>query len=354
MASESKGEAGDREQGHKNHFTLLEEGHSWSGREPNTLFQNRGDGTFEEVGNVLGLYLRLDSRGAAVADLDADGDLDLVVYNRNNPIIKIYRNDTPGQGNALQVDLKGKTHEAGAQVVAQCGGKSFLRQVVYGGGFISQNPPRLHFGLGGCTEVDALEVKWPSGHEDRIERIPVNHRILLSEGKTTVQTAVPLERRNYNRDQGTAPTGDLSAPVPTVTLRLLGQSKSLNLADENKDLLVLNFWATWCTGCLVEIPELEALHGEYQARGVRFMGINLDEEKSDDEIKAFLKERGVTYEQYVGDMHEQGPFWSLASAIPGAIPLTVVVQKGTVRAVFSGRVEVQDLRVMLDSYLNLN
>lgn len=352
MASESKGEAGDREQGHKNHFALLAEGHSWSGREPNTLFQNRGDGTFEEVGNVLGLYLRLDSRGAAVADLDSDGDLDLVVYNRNNPTLKIYRNDTPGQGNALQVDLVGKTHEAGAQVVAHCGGKSFLRQVVYGGGFISQNPPRLHFGLGGCTEVDALDIRWPSGHQDRIEDLPVNHRVVFIEGDFKVQEAIPLERRNYNRDQGTAPIGDLSAPVPAVALRPLGESQTFNLAAENKDLMVLNFWATWCTGCLVEIPELEALHREYQDRGVRFMGINLDEEKSDAEIKAFLEERGITYQQTVGDMHEQGPFWSLASAIPGAIPLTVVVQEGTVRAVFSGRVDVHDLREMLDSYLN--
>ena len=57
MASESGGQGENREQGHRNHFKLLqEEGRSWSGREPNTLFQNRGDGTFDEVGNVLGLY----------------------------------------------------------------------------------------------------------------------------------------------------------------------------------------------------------------------------------------------------------------------------------------------------------
>ncbi len=56
MASESGGQGENREQGHRNHFRLLqEEGRSWSGREPNTLFQNRGDGTFDEVGNVLGV-----------------------------------------------------------------------------------------------------------------------------------------------------------------------------------------------------------------------------------------------------------------------------------------------------------
>ena len=132
MASESADQEKDKDTGHRNHFRLLqEEGLSWSGREPNTLFQNRGDGTFDEVGNVLGLYLRLDSRGAAPADLDGDGDLDLVVYNRNNPVVKIFRNDTPGQGNVLLVDLVGVESEplaASAQVVASCGEPPVLQQ----------------------------------------------------------------------------------------------------------------------------------------------------------------------------------------------------------------------------------
>ncbi|MDX1450512.1 MAG: ASPIC/UnbV domain-containing protein, partial [Acidimicrobiia bacterium] len=167
MASESAGQAGDKQTGHRNHFQLLqEEGFSWSGMEPNTLFQNRGDGTFDEVGNVLGTYLRLDSRGAAAADLDGDGDLDLAVYNRNNPVIKLVRNDAPGQGNAVAIDLKGTESgpmAVGAQVVASCGGRQVLRQVEVGSGFISQSPPRLHFGLGDCRTVDSVSIRWPSG-----------------------------------------------------------------------------------------------------------------------------------------------------------------------------------------------
>ena len=163
MASESAGQEQNREEGHRNHFRLLqEEGLSWSGREPNTLFQNRGDGadgtaTFDEVGDVAGLYLRLDSRGAAAADLDGDGDLDLMVYNRNNPTIKVYRNDTPVQGRVALVDLVGTQSEilaSGAQATLRCDGVEQLRQVELGSGFLSQAPPTLHFGLGACARIE--------------------------------------------------------------------------------------------------------------------------------------------------------------------------------------------------------
>ena len=80
MASDSAGSEADKDQGHRNHFRLLEEeGRSWSGREPNTLFQNRGDGTFEDVTESSGAKPAFWAWGNTPLDYDADGDIDLLV-----------------------------------------------------------------------------------------------------------------------------------------------------------------------------------------------------------------------------------------------------------------------------------
>ncbi len=351
MASESGDQGENREQGHRNHFRLLqEEGRSWSGREPNTLFQNRGDGSFDEVGNVLGVYLRLDSRSAASADLDGDGDLDLAVYNRNNPIIKIYRNDTPGQGKLALVDLRGTdsgTLAAGAQAVLDCGGKRQLRQVELGSGFLAQSAPTLHFGLGGCAEIASIEVRWPSGLEQTWRDLPVDHRITLTEGSDEVRVQ-GLEHRNYNRDDLAPAAGELSAPRPDLAFDRVDGDGALALADLDAGTAVLNFWATWCTACIAEMPELEALHRRFGPRGVRVIGVSLDEGRPEEAVRAFLAERGVSYEQVWGDVDQQRPFSSLGSSPPGAIPVTAVIHQGLVRDVQVGAFDPEAMAELLE------
>ncbi len=353
MASESAGQEEKRQAGHRNHFRLLqEEGLSWSGREPNTLFQNRGDGTFDEVGDVAGLYLRLDSRGAAAADLDGDGDLDLVVYNRNNPTLKVYRNDTPGQGRVALVDLVGTESEimaTGAQATLRCGGAERLRQVELGSGFLSQAPPTLHFGLGGCTEIEKIQVLWPSGRVDSWENLPVNRRFTLTEASPEVVTS-PLKHRNYNRNELGAAAGELSATRPDLRFTHVGDSGELALADFDSTTVVLNFWATWCTACEAELPELEALSRRF-APHVRFVGISLDEGRPTDEVRKFLDQRGVTYRQVWGEVAHEQPFASLASTPPGAIPITAVLHHGTVRDVQVGAVDGAELAELLERLL---
>ena len=360
MASESGDQGENREQGHRNHFKLLqEEGRSWSGREPNTLFQNRGpdaDGNvrFDEVGNVLGLYLRLDSRGAASADLDGDGDLDLAVYNRNNPIIKIYRNDTPGQGNLALVDLRGTdsgTLAAGAQAILTCDDRKILRQVELGSGFLSQSSPTLHFGLAGCTAIDSIAVRWPSGREQTWESLPVNRRLVLTEGSGEARET-ELRPRNYNRNELAPAAGELSAPRPDLAFDRLDGDDRLALAELDDGTAVLNFWATWCTACIAEMPELEDLHRRFGKRGVRVVGVSLDDGRPEQAVRDFIRERGVTYEQVWGDVEQQAPFASLGASPPGAIPITAVLHRGTVRDVRVGKLDAGELAEVLERLLS--
>ncbi len=349
LASESGGSEALKDAGHRNHFRLLaQEGQSWSGREPNVLWQNRGDNTFDEVGNVTGLATRLDSRGAATADLDNDGDLDLVVVNRNSPLVRVLRNNTPDQGNSLLVDLASPTTAVGAQAAVLCDGRVVMRQVEAGSGLLSQSSPTLHFGLGGCERVKDLEVRWPSGAVDTWHDLAANQRLTLREGQAATTTTA-LRARNYNAAEPVVAAGGISAEVPDVTYERLGSGEAVALRDMAAGgTTVLNHWATWCIPCRTEMPELVKVADDYADRGVHFVGVALDERGDEAAVQAFLTEFGVTYDQVWGTADSQAPFANLASAPNGSVPMTVVVHNGLVRWVRAGAVDAATLGAVLD------
>ena len=122
---------------------------------------------FEDVSRQSGDFfsLRCISRGTAAGDYDNDGDLDLFVLNLDQPSI-LLRNEGGNAGNWLMLRLRGTTSNRdgiGARVTVKLGEKVLLAEAVSGSGYISQNDPRLHFGLGEATRADAITVRWPSG-----------------------------------------------------------------------------------------------------------------------------------------------------------------------------------------------
>lgn len=316
--------------------------------EPNWLFQNRGDGRFDEVGNVTGLALRLDSRGAATSDIDGDGDLDLAVYNRNAPLIRIYRNDTPGQGGALLVDLDaGGRPTEGSQVRLRCGERILLRQRDAGAGFLSQNSGTLHFGLGACEGVEAIEVRWPDGELETFPGTKAEQRLRLVRGEGKVARAQPLRARNHNRALRPGLSGELSAELPPVSFEALGEGEALDLAGLPDGVQVLNFWATWCIPCAAEMPELVALSQEFADRGVSFYGVSMDERDKLPEVQAFLERFTVPYPQVWGSADAMAPFANLASVPNGSIPITVVIQDRVVRSISAGAIHKAKLAELL-------
>ena len=170
----------------------------------NVFLDNQGDGTFVSVpnaGGAAGSSLGLGD-SVTMADYDLDGFLDLFVTNGYVEGTPLFSEEGPyelfrNQGNSnnwLQIDLEGVESNRdgiGAQIFVTTGGKTQLRE--QSGGFHkwSQNDQRIHFGLAENTEVDLLEIRWPSGTVQQIENIAANQLIEVTEDGSTPPTFNP-------------------------------------------------------------------------------------------------------------------------------------------------------------------
>lgn len=162
---------------------------SWNGFERNCLFVNRGEGRFVDVGRATGSDARWDSRGVAKADLDHDGRVDLVIANNDAPPT-ILMNRLATVGHWVELELRGTRSNrdaVGARVTLTVGGRKMVRTVEAGSGYSAQSAHPLHFGLGDTPEIEALEILWPSGLEQRLEgaelaaEVRPDERVLLVE-----------------------------------------------------------------------------------------------------------------------------------------------------------------------------
>lgn len=135
-------------------------------RDPNNLLLQKADGTFEEAGDRAGVASFATARGAALADFNRDGLLDLVVVNRHQPA-ELWRNASEGAGNWLQVRLSqpGANRDAiGAWLELRFGDRETRREVTVGGGHAGGRLGWHHFGLGD-EAAGELRVIWPDGAE---------------------------------------------------------------------------------------------------------------------------------------------------------------------------------------------
>lgn len=151
----------------------------------NYVFRNNGDLTFSNVSGAWGIRTPSNSNGAAYADLDNDGDLDLVVNNINLPAF-IYENreDKNLKNHFLEINLRGSgknTQGIGAKVCLYERGKQQFLEQMPGRGFQSSVSPVLHFGLGRDSLVDSVKIIWPGGGVQLLTRVKADQALVADE-----------------------------------------------------------------------------------------------------------------------------------------------------------------------------
>ncbi|QDH77766.1 RNA-binding protein [Echinicola soli] len=153
----------------------------------NYMFKNNGDLTFDKVSKSWGLDYLSNSNGAAYADLDNDGDLDLVVNNINLEAF-IFENQANMQlsNSYLKIKLNGEKSNKfglGTKVTLYDEGKTLFQEQMPARGYQSSVSPVLHFGLGETEFIDSLQVKWLGGKALTVRNIATNQLITLNESE---------------------------------------------------------------------------------------------------------------------------------------------------------------------------
>ncbi|MEM9846908.1 MAG: VCBS repeat-containing protein [Bacteroidota bacterium] len=163
----------------------------------NYIFRNKNGYQFDDMTQQWGVQQIANSNGAAYADLDNDGDLELIVNNINLPAF-IYRNNATG--NHLKVVLQGlgkNSHGIGAKVELFAGNRRQELEQQPARGYLSSVSPVLHFGLDEVSAIDSLVVTWQNGRQQQLRNIAINETLTLNEKnakspKTTVTDLATL------------------------------------------------------------------------------------------------------------------------------------------------------------------
>ncbi|MBC3538726.1 VCBS repeat-containing protein [Rufibacter sediminis] len=167
----------------------------------NYMFKNTGNLQFQNMGQNWGFSQPSNSNGAAYADLDNDGDLDLVANNVNQPAF-IYQNQSDKQlkHHYLQVKLVGtgqNTNGLGAKVTLYHKGQQQYQEQMPSRGYQSTVSPVLHFGLGNDAALDSLRIVWVGGKQQVLTQVKANQVLTLEEKNATSSYSAPSAGKPY-------------------------------------------------------------------------------------------------------------------------------------------------------------
>jgi thiol-disulfide isomerase/thioredoxin len=332
--------------------SLLGKGFSFSGYERDPVFlslgkNEKGQVKYFEVSGVSGMDSITDGRGGVFADFDNDGDLDVFSTTIQGQAHLLFRNNIGSANNFLRVTLQGTEtgKDAFGAVVRVKTSAGIETKIKAGGsGFISQNDPRLLFGLGKDEKAEYVEVTWPNGKQQRFANIAANRSIAFTEGKDTFDAVKEIKANlpdPLTKEDRLLATLKLKKgqPFPALMVDKLDGTKAplASLLTKGHKTLV-NVWATWCIPCQKEMPELDKLYPQLKANKISLVGLSIDTDEDGKKgfqlVNEFLTKRKVSYP--VAVIGETGGRQLYAVEDP-AVPLSILLdEEGRVLKVIGG------------------
>ena len=325
---------------------IFGEGFSFSGYERDALYLNLGNRKFQDISGVSGIDSISDGRAAVFADFDNDGDLDVFLTALQGPSHLLFRNNIGESNHFVRIALEGTAsgRDAFGAVVRMKTSAGTLTKIKSGGsGFLAQHDPRLLFGLGKDGGSGSIEVTWPSGKVETFPGVPAGASVVLREGSEAGSSGEVILTENrfrlpdpLTRDE--VASRDLKIArgrlLPTIQVTTLA-GKGTTLAAELKPgrRAFLNLWATWCSPCAREMPELERIKVDLAANGVDVIGLNVNAEP-DADVASYLKLHGISYTNLVGGV---SAIESIFATEQLSVPLSILVDdRGMVLEVIPG------------------
>ncbi len=288
---------------------LIRTDRSWSGNERNVLLANNRDGTFSEVSGAVGLDFLEDGRSFALADLDGDGRLEIILKNRNAPQVRILRNAMLDLGDSIAFRLRGTRSNRdaiGTAVTLEAGSLRQTRYLQAGSGFLAQHSKVLFFGIGGPSGPMRATVRWPSGLTQQFEALPANHQIQLIEG-SAVFTAKPFGRTSGAYQTPAATRQTEAAPAQLVQTWLLDPLKApefslpdtagapRTLSSAQGRITLLHFWSVDSLSCQEQLKRFQHKDTVIAAAGVSLMAINVDRAEIAIKARAYAATQNFSY-----------------------------------------------------------
>lgn len=166
--------------------TLAARANVWKNAPPRNettlAYRNLGDLKFANVSAEWGLDRLGVSFGCVLADLDGDGDLDLIFANYNEPPSVVRNNTTSGHRAVIKLAGRRSNPDAiGAELKIETASGVQVRQLFTERGIVASEPPLAHFGLGSDTTIKRLTVRWPRGQIQTLENLPADQLLTIKE-----------------------------------------------------------------------------------------------------------------------------------------------------------------------------
>ena len=287
---------------------LIRSDHSWNAFERNVMFANNRDGTFSEVSGVVGLDFLEDSRSFALADIDHDGRLEVILRNRNAPQLRILHNAMKDLGGSIAFRLRGHKSNRDAIGTAITLDAAGLRQTKYlqaGSGFLAQHSKELFFGVGKSEGNLTATVRWPSGLVQKFEALPANHQIEIAEGSTSFKAkpfaATPAIYLHEDQPPLIAPLPTqvetwLIAPLKAPQFALPDLTGSIvDLQQQQGSFTLLAFWVARSPESLEQLKQLNQHKAAFTASRIKVIAVNVDEAADHPSARSAVERESVFF-----------------------------------------------------------